>query len=469
MQKLLNKNISKALFSSVNIAPLVVFRIIFGALLLYGSIRFVAKGWVHELYVAPDFYFGYLGFEWVKPLPGSWMYLPFILMIIAALLIILGWKYRWSCSVYFLSFTYVELLDKSNYLNHYYFVSLMVFLMIWLPAHRKFSLDTYFRPGLRSESTTAWTINILKFQLAMVYIFAGIAKINSDWLMEAMPLKIWLQAHHNVPLLGEYLQKEWVAYVFSWAGCCYDLFIVFFLLYKSTRIWAYTFVIIFHLVTWLLFPIGVFPWVMIFSTLIFFNSDFHQTILNGFRRIMNSFSSIKRHQKPETSKMEGRLSPQRKAWITGLISIYVLLQIAVPLRHVFYPGHLFWNEEGFRFSWRVMLMHKEGYATFFVEDRSTGRMSEIDNSGYLTETQEDQMSTQPDMILQYANYIHEQYQGKTVTYRGQSFTFEDPAVRAQIYVSLNGRPSQLFVSKRHDLTAFTYDLKHRDWIEPFSN
>lgn len=466
MQKLLN-NISKALFSSVNIAPLVVFRIIFGALLLYGSIRFVAKGWVKDLYIDPDFYFGYLGFEWVKPLPDSWMYLPFILMIIAAALIIIGWKYRWACLVYFLSFTYVELLDKSNYLNHYYFVSLMAFLMIWVPAHRKFSLDALFQPGLRSETTAAWTINILKFQLAVVYIFAGIAKLNSDWLLEAMPLKIWLQAHHNVPFIGEYLQQEWTAYAFSWAGCCYDLFIVFFLLYRKTRIWAYFFVVTFHLVTWLLFPIGVFPWVMIFSTLLFFSSDFHKKVLSALHRIVTAFGGIKFPQKRATSSSSTGLKNQRKGWVTGLIGVYVLLQIAVPFRHVLYPGDLFWNEEGFRFSWRVMLMHKEGYATFFVEDRSTGRMSEIDNSVYLTKTQEDQMSTQPDMILQYARHIRDQYRGKTVTYRGQSFTFEDPAVRAQIYVSLNGRPSQLFVQKEHDLTRLKYDLKHRNWIEPF--
>ena len=150
-----------------------------------------------------------------------------------------------------------------------------------------------------------------------------------------------------------------------------------------------------------------------------------------------------------------------------MIGIYVFIQIAVPFRYVMYPGNLYWNEEGFRFSWRVMLMHKEGYATFYVEDRSTGRMSEIDISNYLTDTQEDQMATQPDMILQFADIIYKKYKGKTVEYHGHRFTFEDPAVRAQVYVSLNGRPSQLFVRKEHDLTKMRYDLKHRNWIESF--
>ncbi len=448
----------------MNIAPLIIFRIIFGALLLYGSIRFVAKGWVNSLYIEPDHYFGYLGFEWIKPLSGEWMYLPFVLMIVAALFILVGFKYRVAAITYFLAFTYVELLDKSNYLNHYYFVSLMSFLMIWVPANRQFSIDAYLRPSIRWKRSPAWTINILKFQLAVVYVFAGIAKLNSDWLFEALPLKIWLQAHHNVPLFGSLLEAEWVAYFFSWFGCIYDLFIVFFLLSKRTRPIAYVAVIVFHFVTWLLFPIGVFPWVMIFSTLIFFSANFHEKILHILRSFFSSFSA-----RPPFNPSVLRYSSFSRKMITFLIGTYVFIQIVVPFRYVLYPGNLFWNEEGFRFSWRVMLMHKEGYATFYVEDRSTGRMSEIQNLDYLTETQEDQMATQPDMILQFADIIHDKYKGKTVTYQGQSFTFEDPAVRAEIYVSLNGRPSQLFVSKEHDLTALKYDLRHRNWIEPFKD
>ena len=138
--------ISKALFESVSIAPLIIFRIIFGALLLFGSVRFVAKGWIQTLYIDPEYFFGYYGFEWVKPLPGEWMYLPFALMIFAAFCILIGFKYKWAATTNFLCFTYVELLDKSNYLNHYYFVSLMTFLMIWVPANRQFSIDALLKP-----------------------------------------------------------------------------------------------------------------------------------------------------------------------------------------------------------------------------------------------------------------------------------------------------------------------------------
>ncbi len=445
-------------FKETSIAPLVVFRIIFGGLMLFGVSRFMLKGWVQELYINPEYYFGYLGFEWVKPLPGDWMYLPFLLMLIASLGILFGFLYRFSATLFFLSFTYVELLDKSNYLNHYYFVSLVAFLMILVPAHRYFSIDALLFPSIRRKTTYQWHIGIIKFQLGIVYCFAGIAKLNSDWLFQAQPLKIWLQAHQSMPLFGPMLGSEWLAYGFSWMGCFYDLFIVFFLLNQRLRPIAYAAVVFFHFVTWYLFPIGVFPWVMIFSTLIFFSPDFHEGIVNRLRRLFGlaktSFSGT------------GFLKPS-PSWIKGFLIVYIAIQVLVPFRYLLYPGDLFWNEEGFRFSWRVMLMHKEGHATFYLHDKTTGRESEIDNKLFLTQTQEDQMCTQPDMIIQYARILKKYYDGKTLTYGDQSFTIKDPAIYARIYVSLNGRPSQLFVDKKHDLASLPYNLKHREWLEPF--
>jgi hypothetical protein len=416
------------------------------------------KGWVETQYIEPQFFFGFLGFEWVKPLGGDLMYIPFVIMAISALFIMLGFFYRISNFLFFVCFTYVELIDKSNYLNHYYFVSLMSFLMMLVPAHRDFSIDAKLFPHIRRNETAAWHIGILKFQLAVVYIFAGLAKLNADWLFEAQPLRTWLQAHHNVPFLGWILQEEITAYFFSWTGCIYDLFIVFFLLYRRTRPFAYLAVISFHIVTWLLFPIGVFPWVMIFSTTIFFGVNFHQQLLNGLKKLLKWTERI-----PKTIINISSPRPFVKYGIT----LYIALQILIPLRFLAYPGDLFWNEEGFRFSWRVMLMHKEGHATFYVTDKDSGRTIEINNTDYLTVRQEDQMSTQPDMILQFAKILKKEFDGKTFSNSEQSITLRDPEVHAEVFVALNGRPSQLFIDKKYDLTALPYDLKHRNWIEPF--
>jgi len=456
----LSANINNFLHQKVSIAPLIIFRIIFGALLLFGALRFVSKGWVEQLYILPNYHFGYLGFEWVEKLPGNWMYLPFVLMILSSIFIIIGYYYRISATLFFLSFTYVELIDKSYYLNHYYFVSLMCFIMIWLPANRYFSLDATRNKTIEVSHIPQWTIRIIQFQLGVVYLFAGLAKINPDWLIEGQPLGTWLQAHHNIPIIGTFLQEKWMAVSFSWAGCIYDLLIVFFLLAAKTRKFAYFVVVVFHLITWLLFPIGVFPWVMIFSTLIFFSPQFHEKLLNRIQQLFKKNKQFIYSPSSETNFLPKRL-------VNSVLAVFILFQVLIPFRYALYPGNLYWTEEGYRFSWRVMLMHKEGHAVFYMKDIKTGRESEINNAKFLTRTQEDQMATQPDMILQYAQILKEYYNGQLLHYGDQQFLIENPSIHADIYVSLNNRLSQKFVDKRHDLTSFEYNLKHRTWLEPF--
>src|ERR1700722_2340755 len=192
---MIKKSIGKLIRSfnkEKHIAPLAVLRMAFGLIMLISTIRFIAKGWVREFYIAPKFYFPFYGFEWVHPLPATGMYLVFGLMVLTTILITIGLFYRASIVTFFICFVYVELLDKSYYLNHYYFVTLITFLLMLVPAHRYFSLDVWRRPSLKITHVPAWMIGIFKAQLCLVYAFAGISKLNHDWLIDAMPLRIWL-------------------------------------------------------------------------------------------------------------------------------------------------------------------------------------------------------------------------------------------------------------------------------------
>ena len=192
-------------------------------------VRFWSYGWIDKLYIQPKFFFSYYGFEFVKPM-GEFTYLLFALCGLSAIGVALGYRYRLSIITFFLSFTYIELMDKTTYLNHYYFISLLSFLMIFLPAAAYFSIDARRSPEKAFQRVPAWSIDAVKLMLAIVYFYAGLAKLNSDWLMEAMPLKIWLPSKYDVPLLGELMHKEWMHFGFSWAGALYDLAIPFLLL-----------------------------------------------------------------------------------------------------------------------------------------------------------------------------------------------------------------------------------------------
>ncbi len=247
-----------------SIAPLALLRIAFGLVMLISTIRFMAKGWVYEFYIAPKVFFPFYGFEWVRPLPAAGMYTVFVVMATAALFILLGLFYRAATIVFFITFVYVELLDKSYYLNHYYFVTLISFLLLFVPAHRYWSLDVLRKPGLKVTRVPAWTVDIFRLQLFLVYFFAGLSKLNHDWLIDAEPLRIWLPAY------GGWWRQLWVAYTMSWAGALFDLSIGFLLWWGRTRLAAYVLVVLFHVLTAMLFKIGMFPYIMIAATLVFF-------------------------------------------------------------------------------------------------------------------------------------------------------------------------------------------------------
>ena len=126
----MNSKINNYLNSHTNSSPLAVFRIGFGLMMLYSIFRFWYKGWIDTLYIEPQFHFKYYGFEWVRDL-GDYTYLIFIVCIVSSIFITIGFKYRLSIIFFFLSFTYIELIDKTTYLNHYYFISTLSFLMIF--------------------------------------------------------------------------------------------------------------------------------------------------------------------------------------------------------------------------------------------------------------------------------------------------------------------------------------------------
>jgi hypothetical protein len=437
------------LSAPVSIAPLVVFRILFGAMMLFSTLRFWALDWIEDHYIQSKVQFKYFGFEWVELLPPAGMYALHIVMIISALGIMLGAWYRWSAVAFFLSFTYTELIDLTYYLNHYYFVSLVSAMLIFVPAARHCSVDVWRRPDLLCAQVPRWTIFVFQLQLAIVYTYAGLAKVNHAWLIEAMPLRIWLPANDALPLIGPLLAWKWMPWVFSWAGMLYDCTIVGWLAWPRTRTLAYASVVVFHVLTGILFQIGVFPLVMMAATWIFFSEKFHERVIHKITGVTARFSVIK------TSKRETPL-PQLSTYHLSLITLFFAFQLLFPWRYLAYPGNVFWTEEGYRFSWRVMLMEKAGTATFYVRDGATGREGVVNNGDFLCAHQEKQMAMQPDMILQFAHFLAKHYAENGVS---------SPAVRAEVYVTLNAQPSRLLIDPNLDLTKIRDGWSHKTWIK----
>lgn len=423
-----------------------------------GMVRFIQSGWIDRFYGEPIFFFKYWGFSWLPVAPVEVMYALYIALAVLALFIAIGLLYRLSIALFTLGFTYTELLDVTNYLNHYYLVTLLAALLCVMPAHRAWSVDAWLRPSLRATHAPGWTLWLLRFQIVVVYSFAGLAKLGSDWLLYAQPMEIWLRARTETPIIGGLFDELWVAYLFSWAGFLYDSTIVIWLSWRRTRIFAYLVVLCFHSMTHVLFNIGLFPFIMTVGALVFFAPDWPRQLLRGGQRVLGLNRRDRSARQPLASAaatQPARLAVRRLGF--ALLGAYCLVQLIVPLRHYVYPGDVAWNEEGMRWSWKVMLREKHGSVTYYLHFPATDRVLQVPPRRYLNARQEREMSGQPDLILQLAHHIADDF-------RARGFTgFE---VRAEALVSWNGRTAAPMIDSTVDLARIDDGLARRHWILP---
>ena len=464
--------VGRAAGAPVDAASLAAFRIGFGlaGLLIVG--RFFAYGWIGELYVEPAHHFGYAGLGWVKPWPGWGMYVHFAGLGLLAAGIAAGYRYRLCAALFCVGFVYVELLDQTVYLNHYYWLALVSLLLVFLPAHRALSVDAWRERRTLWGAAPAGAVWLLRAQLAAVYLFAGAAKLNADWLIEGQPLYIWLQDHTGLPLVGPLLGEWWAARAFSWGGALFDLTIVGWLLWRPARPLAYIALAAFHLATWLLFPqIGVFPWLMMGAALIFFAPDWPRRCLRRFGRRPARPGGVDggraaggafRREGEGGGMAAGRGGGKRPIrWRTAVavaaVAVFAIAQLALPLRHYAYPGNVRWNEEGYRFAWRVLLTEKAGMAEYRVSDPASGRQWLAGPEDYLTPLQAERMATQPDMILETAHIIARDFAA-----RG----YPAVEVRADVFVAMNGRRHARLVNPQTNLAAVNHGIAPKEWLLP---
>jgi vitamin K-dependent gamma-carboxylase-like protein len=435
----------------VDIAGLAAFRIGFGALLLVAALRYFAHGWIAEYFLIPRHFFKYWGLDWIRPWPGNGMYAHFGLMALCGLGVMLGYRYRLSIIGYGLLFAYAHLIDKTNYLNHYYLVVCVCGLMACMPLADGWSLDAHRAPRVGRASVPSWMLWALRAQFGLVYVFGGVAKLNGDWLLRAQPLSFWLERNGDLPLLGSLLTLPATAFVMSWAGALFDLSVVPLLLWRRTRAFAFVSLVGFHLLTARLFAIGLFPYFMICGASLFFSPDWPRMLLARL--------GIATRPGGENSEARRDTGAHEGAGV-GLLALYFAVQLLVPLRHWLYPGDMRWSEQGFRYSWNVMLMEKNGAVDFRVLEPSTGRQFLVSPRDYFTAYQTAMMAPQPDMVLEAARVIAADFRTRGVV---------EPAVYADAFASLNGRPMQRLLDPRVDLAHEVDGLANKSWILPMTS
>lgn len=423
---------------SIDIASLAAFRIIFGLVMFAGIVRFLSTGWIEKMYGQPIWFFSYPGFGWVRPWPTWAMYLHYGVLALLALAIAAGAFYRIACALFIVGFAYTQLIDVTNYLNHHYLVVLVSVLLAVLPAHGAWSVDAHRKPQLQRSVVPAWMVWLLRFQIGVVYVFAGLAKMKSDWLCFGQPLNLWLSARTETPIIGPLFASPHVALAMSWTGFLFDTTIAFWLSWPRTRLPAYGVLIVFHGLTGYLFNIGMFPLIMTTSALILFSPSWPRRLVKQLR------------PHPTLPNRPPGMLPRS---VILAVVVYALVQIVLPLRHLIYPGPVLWNEDGMRFAWHVMVREKHG-SVMFVARFSDGRALQVPPNNYLTWRQEREMATQPDLILQLAHHIGDDLRAKG---------HRDFSLHAVTSVSLNGRAPVAFIDAEVDLLRVR-DLGPRWWV-----
>lgn len=375
------------------------------------------------------------------------MYYHFIIVGILALCVMAGFFYRVTSWLLFIGFTYWFLLDETRYLNHLYLVSLLAFLMALMPAHRAKSFDARLRRGIRSDTIPAWCVWLLRFQVGLVYFFAGVAKLNGDWL-RLEPIRTWIAKRADYPVIGPWLETDAAAWFFGYGGLMFDLIAAPALMWRKTRPWAFAACVLFHVLNAWLFDIGTFPVIMLVATLIMFSPDWPRKVCLFFVPMQDSeHLSVQPHT----------ISQMRRNLTIAFVVSYMAAQTLIPLRHYLYPGNVHWTAEGHRFAWHMKLRGKRAEAEFYATDPTTTQTWKIRMKDYLSKTQRRRAGRWPDMCLQLAHHAAEDL-------RRQGY--EQVEIRVRSMATLNGRERQLLIDPDVDLSQVSRSLWPAKWILP---
>jgi HTTM domain/Vitamin K-dependent gamma-carboxylase, lumenal domain len=436
------QDLLKRLLSPVDIASLVFFRIFFGVIVFWHV--WLQMPEVRAKYIEPDFHFKYPGFGWVDPLPGELMQVVFLVMAASTVFVALGLFYRYAAVTFFVLHTYVLLIDQVSAWNHYYLISLLGFLLIFIPANRAFSLDVARGGVVQSDDVPAWSLWLLRVQMGIVYFFAGLAKLSSsDWL-DGKPMNVFLANHTNFPLVGRRFTEDWAVYGAAYSGMLFDLLIIPMLLWRRTRVLGLVVAVTFHLSNSLIFNIQIFPWLALVATLLFLPPSWPR--LGGqWRRISETAAAF---------RAPPRFTIGQTA-VASLLGIYFLVQIVLPLRHYFYDGNAEWTNAGHYHAWRMLLADMQGETAFFLVNKDPPALCEIDTLAYVY-PQQTLLLYYPDAMVQFARYLGQQYEA-----RGAA----DFEVHVWTSYMFNGREARGLIDPDADLLAVHRPIAGRpSWV-----
>ncbi len=440
---------SNYLLAEINPAGLVSFRIVFGLIMSLDMLLYLLMNRVHSKYIDPQFLFLYIH-SMARPAPALLEAL-FAALAVAALFMAIGLFYRFSAWFFCLGLTYIFLLDRAQYLNHMYLMCLLSLLLAVSQAGHCFSLDNYLRknPNL---PVPRWNHFLLRFQLFVVYLYGAIWKLNPDWL-RGEPQRFWFTNRAAEPFIGGIVSQEWFVWLVTYGGILTDFTLPFLLIFPRTFWYGVAIATFFHTTNSLLFDIGVFPWLMLGTIVLFPPPDWPYKAASRLSVWLKGPVIL-----PEVSVQEGGQALKtnwKQLAALVFVHVYMIFHVVFPLRHFLYPGNVDWNEEGYYFAWRMMLHHKEAQLVIYKEDPASGDISVVDTHDLLTRRQRMIMKQRPELIHQFCVWLAD---------REEKRTGKRPRITVRSTAALNKHQWQDLIDPKVDLGSEKFSLDHKSWI-----
>lgn len=460
------ERIKTSLNRNVSGSTLGVFRVVFGLVMLREFLHF------HTLFrdslMTSKCLIQYDGFMWLELPSMEWLSVFFYGMAFCSILFTVGLHTKFNSIIMFLGFSYVFLLDRGYYNNHFYFYCLLLFLFMFVDA-RWCSFEKKINP----INVPYWQVLIFKIQIFVVYFFGGIAKIDYDWL-NGYPLRYWLwYSSENLPVwIQGYYRTYEAAIIFSYTGLLFDLLAGFALFSKRFKRFALVFILFFHFQNIFYFDIGTFPYAMLGCTLMFGNPKYGEKIVAAFQfglyKIVvnflkkNPFKTTVKWFLTKSPKIEvvENLSFVKQTVLQRSTKVFLVfwltMQFLLPLRLYLYQGNASWTGEGHLFAWRMMLVDTVNAVRYWVEDEETGERYPIAVDQYLTFRQFYKMSRTPKSFLLFAHFLRDEIVKETN---------KKPIIRMEILKSVNNRPPMLLNDITLNYAEVEYSaVKKVKWI-----
>ncbi len=207
-------------FGDVDVRPLSLFRIAFAALMLKEAIYhiFVAEVWYSDGGMLPSSLLMRVSPNTPTLMSGlseTWMAIAFfVLWAIVALLLLVGWQTRVMSLLNFVLLVCVINRNELVVTGADGVMQVLAFWSLFLPLGRCYSVDARWRPLNQRLTTYAFPVRMFQLQIALIYIFTTIFKLQGQtWLsgdalymamqirMHTFPIAEWLLANASTSVL----------------------------------------------------------------------------------------------------------------------------------------------------------------------------------------------------------------------------------------------------------------------------